>query len=258
LTGFAFEFLRTQDTAGIAPSALFNGMIAPIVPFAIRGAAWYQGEGNAPRAYQYRRLLPALIRGWRSAWGEGDFPFLIVQLPNYAGKEQQPSESMWAELREAQLQALRLPNTGLAVTIDLGDAANLHPPRKAEVGHRLALWALGTTYGKQIDYSGPLYDTMQIEKNRIRIRFANVGKGFEVHGTQLQGFAVAGADRTFHWADATVEGDTIVVSNSAVPKPVAVRYGWATNPDCNLYNQAGLPASPFRTDDWPGITLLAR
>ena len=259
LSGFELEVLQSPDDYATAPSSLYDGMIAPLIPFAIRGAAWYQGESNAPRAYQYRTLLPALIQGWRRAWGEGDFPFLIVQLPNFGAPQEQPGgEDLWAELREAQLMALRLPNTGLAVTIDLGEAKNLHPHDKAGVGERLALWALGTMYHKDIVYSGPLYDSMQVEGNQIKIHFKHIGGGLEAHGPSLRGFAIAGSDRVFHWADATIEGDTILVSSPEVPAPVAVRYAWAGNPQCNLYNKAGLPASPFRTDDWPGKTVNVR
>jgi len=258
LSGFDLETLQAPIDVATAPSSLYNGMIAPLIPYAIRGAAWYQGESNAPRAYEYRTLLPALIRGWRQAWGEGDFPFLIVQLPNFGARQAKPGEDVWAELREAQLMALRLPDTGLAVTIDLGSAVNLHPPRKAEVGRRLALWALGTTYHKDIVYSGPLYDSMQVEGNQIKVRFTHLGGGLEAHGASLRGFAIAGADHVFHWADARIDGDTVVVSSAEVPSPVAVRYAWAGNPDCNLYNKARLPASPFRTDDWPGKTVNAR
>ncbi|MGA8151854.1 MAG: sialate O-acetylesterase [Terriglobales bacterium] len=254
LSGFAIEMVRAPGFDELPPAALFNGMIAPLIPYTIRGVVWYQGERNAPRAYQYRRLLPALIQGWRNAWGEGDFQFLIVQLPNYGGSQPIPGEKDWAELREAQLMALHLPNTGLAVTIDLGEANNLHPHKKAEVGQRLALWALGTTYGRDVVYSGPLYDSMKIESNRIRIHFKQVGSGLEARASNLRGFTVAGADRVFHFADAVIDGDTIVLSSPDVSAPVAVRYAWAGNPDCNLYNKDGLPASPFRTDDWPGIT----
>ena len=186
--------------------------------------------------------------------GEGDFPFRIVQLPNYGKKENHPTESDWAELREAQLMALRLPNTGLAVTIDLGKANDVHPHKKAEVGQRLALSALGTTYGKNIAHAGPPYESMQVEGNRIRIRFKHIGSVLAARGGELNGFAVAGTDRVFHWANALDDDDTVVVSSSEVPAPVAVRYAWAANPDCNLYNKEGMPASPFPTDDWPGVT----
>ena len=229
-------------------------MIAPIIPFAIRGAASYQGEDNASRAYQYRKLLPALIQGWRAAWGEGDFPFLIVQLPNYGRRENHPTDSDWAELREAQLMALRIPNTGLVVTIDLGEADDVHPHKKAEVGQRLAISALGIAYGKNVVYSGPLYESMRVKGDRIRTRFQQVGSGLAAHGDELKGFAVAGTDHVFHWAKAVIEDDTVVVSSPEVPAPVAVRYSWAANPDGNLFNKEGIPASPFRTDDWPGVT----
>jgi len=240
------------------PSGLYQGMITPLKNFRIRGAIWYQGEGNTSRAYQYRTLLPALIKGWRQAWGEGDFPFLIVQLPNQ-GSSPELGDSIWAELREAQLFTQRsVPNTGLAVTIDVGEAKNLHPPRKAEIGQRLALWALGTTYGKKIEYSGPLYGSMKISGHEIRINFTHTGAGLEARGGQLKGFAIAGAGGKFHWADARIEHDTVIVSSSEVSAPVAVRYAWAGSPECNLYNKEGLPASPFRTDDWPGATQEKR
>jgi len=247
LSGFAIQIVQAPGVER-PPSSLFNGMVAPLIPYAIRGVAWYQGEGNAERAHQYRRLLPALIEGWRTAWAQGNFPFLIVQLPNYGSRQDQPGESDWAELREAQLMALRLPDTGLAVTIDLGEADNVHPHRKAEVAQRLALWALGTTYGESIVYSGPLYDSMKLEGSRIRIRFKHAGSGLEARGGELRGFAIAGADKRFHWANADIDGDTVVVSSPEVAAPVAVRYAWAGSPDCNLYNKEGLPASPFRTD----------
>jgi sialate O-acetylesterase len=236
------------------PGGLYEGMIAPLQMYRIRGAIWYQGEGNTWRAYQYRTLLPALIRGWRSGWGEGDFPFLIVQLPNL-GSSPELGDSIWAELREAQLLTVKnVQNTGLAVTIDVGDAANLHPPRKAEIGERLALWALGTTYGKKIVHSGPLYESSRIEGNRIRIQFQHTGSGLEARDGELKGFAIAGPDRKFHWASARIEGDSILVSSPEVSAPVAVRYAWAGSPVSNLYNKEGLPASPFRTDDWPGAS----
>lgn len=257
LSGFDLEALQAPEDVATAPSSLYDGMIAPLMPFAIRGVAWYQGESNAPRAYQYRTLLPALIRGWREAWGEGTFPFLIVQLPNFGARKEEPGPDVWAELREAQLMALRLPNTGLAVAIDVGDAKNLHPHRKAEVGERLALWALGTTYHQPIVYSGPLYDSAKIEGNEIRIHFTHTGDGLAAHGESLRGFAIAGADHIFHWANARIEGESVIVSSPEVANPVAVRYAWAANPDCNLYNSAGLPASPFRTDDWPETTRNA-
>jgi sialate O-acetylesterase len=238
------------------PSGMYNGMIAPLLPFAIRGAIWYQGEGNAGRAYQYRKLLPAMIRSWRNAWGEGDFPFLIVQLPNYRERRDQPSESDWAELREAQaMTAASVPHAGMSVNIDLGEAGDVHPREKREVGARLARYALGSIYGMEQVYSGPVYESMRIDGARVRLRFNQMGSGLTARdGDKLRGFAIAGADKKFVWADAAVEGGEVIVSSPAVPKPVAVRYAWADNPDANLANREGLLASPFRTDDWPGIT----
>ncbi|NSW80263.1 MAG: sialate O-acetylesterase [Chthonomonadetes bacterium] len=237
------------------PSGLFNAMIMPIVPYAIQGAIWYQGESNAGRAYEYRTLFPAMIQDWRKAWGQGDFPFLFVQLANFMATKPEPGESAWAELREAQLMTLRLPKTGMAVAIDIGEADDIHPRNKQDVGKRLALNALAIAYGRKIDYSGPIYSHMKREGNRIRLYFKHVDGGLTTpNGEPLKGFAIAGADRKFVWADARIEGNTVVVSSPQVSEPVAVRYAWADNPVCNLYNRAGLPASPFRTDSWPGVT----
>jgi len=242
-----------------SPAALYNAMIAPLIPYAIQGAIWYQGESNAGRAYQYRKLFPAMIRSWRNTWGQGNFPFIFVQLANFMAVKDEPSESAWAELREAQLKTLALPNTGMAVIIDIGEANNIHPKNKQDVGKRLAKWALGTTYGKKIVYSGPLYKSMKIEPGKVILSFDHVGSGLVAKGGgPLKGFAIAGEDRKFVWADAKIEADTVVVSSDKVPRPVAVRYAWADNPVCNLYNKEGLPASPFRTDDWPGVTVNAR
>ncbi len=240
-----------------SPTGLYNGMIVPILPYGIRGAIWYQGESNAWRAYQYRTLFPAMIKNWRDAWHEGDFPFLFVQLANYMQSEPQPVESDWAELREAQLMTLSVPNTGMAVTIDIGEG-DLHPKNKQDVGKRLALWALAKTYGKNIVYSGPIYKSMKVDGNEVILSFDNVGGGLMAKGDSLKGFAIAGADRKFVWADAKIKGDTIVVSSDKVAAPVSVRYAWAINPVCNLYNKEGLPATPFRTDTWPGVTYGRR
>ncbi|MGC8784903.1 MAG: sialate O-acetylesterase [Armatimonadota bacterium] len=237
------------------PSGLFNAMIAPIVPYALQGVIWYQGESNAGRAYEYRTLFPAMIQDWREAWAQGDFPFLFVQLANFMAVKPEPGESAWAELREAQTMALALPKTGMAVAIDIGDANDIHPRNKQDVGKRLALNALAIAYGKKVVYSGPLYERMKREGNAIRLYFKHVNGGLTTpNGEPLRGFAIAGADRRFVWAEARIEGNTVVVSSPQVPEPVAVRYAWADNPVCNLYNRAGLPASPFRTDDWPGVT----
>jgi sialate O-acetylesterase len=251
LTGFAIINMTTAGDPMRPPGGLYEGMITPLQPYRIRGAIWYQGEGNTWRAFQYRTLLPALIAGWRKGWKEGDFPFLIVQLPNH-GESPNLGDSIWAELREAQLlTAKAVPNTGLAVTIDVGDAHNLHPPRKEEIGYRLAAWALGTTYDKKLEYSGPIYDSMQVVGGEITIHFVHRGAGLEARNGALKGFSIAGADRKFHWGDARIEGDAITVSSPDVMSPVAVRYAWAGSPECNLYNKEGLPASPFRTDEWP-------
>jgi sialate O-acetylesterase len=258
LSGFSLWILPKRGFLPRPPSGLYEGMIAPLVRYPIRGAIWYQGEGNTRRAFQYRTLLAALIQGWRAAWREPDFPFLVVQLPNQ-GHSEEFADSWWAELREAQLvTAETLQDTGLAVTIDVGEAANLHPPRKEEIGDRLALWALANTYGEKREYSGPLYESMRVEGNSIRLRFRHVGKGLELRGDSPTAFIVAGDDKKFHRAEARVDGDTIVVSSPEVASPVAVRYAWADSPPSTLFNKDGLPASPFRTDDWPGITVANR
>jgi sialate O-acetylesterase len=255
LSGFLIENLTSLEYVPIPPSGLYEGMVAPLLPYSFRGAIWYQGESNALKAQQYRKLLPALIESWRTSSKNENLAFLIVQLPNHGATPEQPVESAWAELRDAQFQTVtRVPDTGLAVTIDVGDPNDVHPHRKLEVGERLALWALGTTYKKSIVYSGPLYGSMKVEGREARIHFTHVGAGLEARSGDLQGFAVAGADRKFYWATARIEGDAVIVSSPEVASPVAVRYAWADNPRCNLFNKDGLPASPFRTDDWPGIT----
>ncbi|MGH9496263.1 MAG: sialate O-acetylesterase, partial [Candidatus Sulfotelmatobacter sp.] len=235
---------------------LYEGMITPLLPYRFRGALWYQGESNALKAQQYRKLLPALIENWRNAFGQKDLEFLIVQLPNHGAIPEEPSESAWAELREAELMTVeQVSHTGLAVTIDVGDPNDLHPHRKMEVGQRLADWALGTVYRQPGEYSGPLYESLKVGDGKARIHFTHVGSGLEARGEkELRGFAIAGADRKFHWAQAHVDGDSVVVESPNVPSPVAVRYAWGDSPRCNLFNKEGLPASPFRTDDWPGIT----
>lgn len=237
------------------PTILYNGMIAPLIPFAIRGAIWYQGEGNSDRAYQYRRLFKTLIQDWRSHWNQGDFPFLFVQLANFMNTKPEPEEAAWAELREAQLMALSLPNTGMAVAIDIGDAIDIHPKNKQEVGKRLALNALNLVYDQEIEYSGPIYKSKTIEGNKIRLFFDHADNGLTTpDNEELKGFAIAGSDKKFHWAQAEIDSNSIVVWNDKIKNPLAVRYAWASNPACNLYNKAGLPASPFRTDEWLEIT----
>lgn len=233
------------------PTVLYNAMINPLLPYGIRGAIWYQGESNASRAMQYRKLFKALITDWREIWQQGDFPFLFVQLANFLKIYDEPVDESWSYLREAQTMALELPNTGMAVTIDIGDDKDIHPKNKQDVGKRLALNALAKVYKKDIPYSGPMYKSMKIEGNKIRLQFTNTDKGLKIKGDQLlKGFAMAGEDKVFVWAQAKIEGNEIIVQNSKIKKPVAVRYAWASNPVCNLYNGADLPASPFRTDDW--------
>ena len=235
-----------------SPSAMYNAMIAPLVPYAMRGVIWYQGESNVTRAGDYRDLFTLLIGGWRGAWGQGEFPFLFVQLASLGPPPIQPQDHGWARLREAQVGALAVANTGMAVAIDVGDADDIHPRDKQTVGRRLALAARKVAYGEDVVHSGPVYEGMEVAGGRVRVHFRHVGGGLVARGGAIRQFAIAGADRQFVWAEARVEGETVVVWSDAVPAPVAVRYGWAQNPEgCNLYNREGLPASPFRTDDWP-------
>jgi sialate O-acetylesterase len=255
-TGIAIESVTKLGYPDRPPAGLFNGMISPLLPLPIRGVIWYQGESNALSAQLYRKELPAMISAWRQDWDRNDLAFEIVQLPNHGVIPTSPMESAWAELREAQLKtAQALENTGLIVTIDLGDPDNVHPARKLEVAERTALWALANTYKQQVVYSGPVFESAKVEGSQIKLRFRNMGGEVQARGGgSLQGFAIAGADRHFQWATAIIEGDQVVVSSPTVPAPVAVRYAWGDSPKCNLVNEEGLPASPFRTDDWPGIT----
>ncbi len=233
------------------PTALYNAMIAPIIPYGIKGVIWYQGENNATRAIQYRSLFPLLINDWRSKWKNETLPFIFVQLANFKAKNPEPVfKDDWALLREAQSMTLQLPNTGMAVTIDIGDAKTIHPTNKQDVGNRLYLSANHVAYHVPGTYSGPQYASMAIKNDKIELSFTQIGKGLISKGDSLLGFAVAGADKHFYWADAKIIGDKIIVGSNYVPNPVAVRYAWATNPDVSLYNVEGLPASPFRTDDW--------
>ena len=237
-------------------TVLYDGMIAPLLPFAIKGAIWYQGESNADRAYQYRRLLPAMIRDWRRHFGVGDFPFYIVQLAAFQSTQPLPRENDWAELREAQaMTANDVPHAGLAVAIDIGEANDIHPKDKAEVGRRLALCALAETYGKKVEFSGPWYKSMKVQDRSIRLSFDHVDGGLVSKGGELKGFAIAGEDHKFVWANAVIDGKQVVLSAAGVEHPVAARYAWDIDPICNLFNEAGLPAVPFRTDNWPGVTL---
>lgn len=245
-----------------SPGVLFNGMIAPLTRFAIKGVIWYQGESNASRAYEYRELFRAMIQDWRRHWGQGDFPFLFVQLANYMKEPTHPKESEWAELREAQGMALALPNTGMATAIDIGEANDIHPKNKADVGKRLALAALNVAYGhEEVVASGPAFESMQIENGRALIFFNHVGSGLTTRDKYgyIRGFQIAGADRKFYWARAHIDGDHVIVSSENVSDPVAVRYAWADNPGAlDLYNEEGLPAVPFRTDTWRGSTYGKR
>ncbi|MFW6290634.1 MAG: sialate O-acetylesterase, partial [Mariniphaga sp.] len=240
------------------PTLLFNAMIHPLLPYAIKGAIWYQGESNAGRAKQYQRVFPSLINDWRMHWNQGDFPFLFVSLANFGQPAREPGESNWAELREAQTKTLALPNTGMALAIDIGEADDIHPRNKQDVGKRLSLNALKIAYGKDVVHSGPMYSSVEIKDNRAVVTFSETGSGLKTEDKYgyLKGFTIAGDDRKFYWAKAEIIDEiTVIVYSENVPKPVAVRYGWANNPDdVNLYNAEGLPANPFRTDNWPGIT----
>jgi sialate O-acetylesterase len=255
LSGALFGLNSVEGGIPRPPSGLFNGMIKPLSPYIFRGAIWYQGEGNAGRSYQYRKLLPAMVNSWRKTWDQ-EFPFLIVQLPNFKKRQPRPSESGWAELREAQLMASRsLPSSGLTVTIDLGEADDVHPKDKSQVGFRLAKLALGKVYSKSLVHKGPEFVNFTREGEKIRIQMKVNGQALvSAGGRQVRGFTIAREDRQFEWAEARIEGDTILVWSDRIPDPVAVRYAWADNPDCSLYNSEGFPASPFRTDDWPGVT----
>ena len=234
-----------------SPHMLFDNMILPLLPYGIRGAIWYQGESNADAADKYRHLMVEMIRCWRHAWGQGDFPFIQVQLANYMAPAPFQPQSEWALLREAQFQATREPGVGMAVAIDIGEANDIHPKNKRDVGHRLSQWALAETYGRQIVPSGPLYSRMTIEGDRIRIYFDAAEGGLVAKSGALNTFVIAGEDRRFVEAVAVIDGATVVVRSGKVPEPMAVRYAWADNPEgCNLTNAEGLPASPFRTDTW--------
>lgn len=237
------------------PTVLYNAMINPFIPFAIKGAIWYQGESNADRANQYRTLFPAMITDWRKKWNIGDFPFYFVQLANYMKTPELPGPSNWAELRDAQLKTLSLPGTGMAVAIDIGEGRDIHPKNKQEVGRRLALIALARTYGEKTSFSGPIAVSQQIHGDSVTLGFKYAEGGLKTKdGAALTGFSVAGADHKFYWAQAIIKEKKVVVSCADVTRPVAVRYAWADNPACNLYNAAGLPASPFRTDSWTDVT----
>ena len=296
------KFDKARPGLGWKPTELYNGMIAPLIPYGINGAIWYQGESNAGRAYQYRSLMADLIKNWRRDWGQGDFTFLQVQLAPWdrnkkrsiAEITKEPGDSDWAELREAQIHVTKvLPKAGIAVITDVGDKDDIHPAKKKPVGQRLALAAQAITYGKKVEYSGPAYKSVKLKDGQATISFEHTAKGLAAglpssttlpgaeggavtspvtptvekttsyggdveivmgRDSKLTGFQIAGEDKKFYWADAVIRGKTVVVSSPNVPKPASVRYGWSDYPVVNLYNSAGLPASPFRTDDWPGVT----
>ncbi len=237
------------------PMALYNAMIAPLIPYAIRGAIWYQGESNADRSWEYRTLFPTMIKNWREDWGEGDFPFFFVQLAPFMKIQPDPVDSAWAELRDSQLYtALTVPKTAQAVIVDVGDENDIHPKKKEPVGQRLALAARAIAYKEKVPYLGPSVSKMKVNGNRIELTFKNTDGGLTAPGGEVKGFAIAGADRKFQNAKATIEGNKVTVWNEHVLQPVAVRYGWANFPVVSLQNGAGLYASPFRTDDWPYTT----
>ena len=256
------ENLKRQMTGNSRPGNIYNGVLKSHLGYTIKGAIWYQGESNASRAYQYRNLFPLMISNWRQEWGQGDFPFYWVQLADFRAEKDMPVESDWAELREAQTMTISaLPNTGQAVIIDIGEGKDIHPKNKVDVGRRLARWALAVDYGISVPYRSPQYRDMQIQENKIILTFDYVdGKGWRPFDTAAPvGFSIAGEDRKFVWADAKILPDgSIEVSASEISNPVAVRYAWADNPVCNMYDNAGLPLTPFRTDDWPGVTVNNR
>lgn len=242
------------------PSVLWNAMVQPLVPTSIKGVIWYQGESNTRRSEQYRTLFPTMITAWRDAFGQGDVPFLFVQLANYVSEYDTPAGSAWAELREAQSMTLKLPNTAMAVAIDIGHPTDIHPTDKRTVGVRLALAAEHVAYGRNLVYSGPVFQAMEVDGARVKVWFDHVGGGLTTRGggDSVTGFAVAGEDQKFVPADARIDGDAVVLTAKGVDNPAAVRYGWASNPTIDLYNKEGLPAVPFRTDNWAMVTAGKR
>lgn len=240
------------------PTVLYNGKIAPLIPYAIKGVIWYQGEGNRAQAHEYSMLFPRLIKNWREKWGQGNFPFIYVQLANCRATISNPSESEWAELREAQLKTLSVRNTAMAVTIDIGEGNDIHPANKEDVGIRLSFGARKVAYDEnKLVHMGPIYKSMEVKDNKVIVSFIHTGGGLKAgnEDRDLKQFAIADENKKFVWANAKIEGNKVIVWNDKIKSPVAVRYAWADNPEgCNLYNKEGLPASPFRTDDWKGIT----
>ncbi len=247
---------RKPDGPGsrLMPSGLFNAMVQPLIPYAVRGILWYQGEANAARSVEYAKLFPAMITQWRRDFGQGDLPFYFVQLPNFERKIDR-SGQQWAFQREAQAAALTLPQTGMAVTMDVGEAKNLHPADKQDVGKRLALIALAQVYGKGGEFTGPVFQFAKVAGGSVRASFTH-SDGLALREAPTSGFEVAGKDRVFHSAVAKIDWNALVVTSSEVPKPVYVRYAWDNNPSVTLYNGAGLPALPFRTDDLPAPAVV--
>lgn len=249
--GVLMEPLGSQTFVRWKPGGLYKAMIHPLHNIRIKGVIWYQGESNASRSSEYKDLFGVMITDWRKHWNQGEFPFIFVQLPNFMEAKEQPGESEWAELREAQLKTLNLPNTGMAVAIDLGEWNDIHPLRKAEVGYRLSLEARRIAYGEKQSISrSPLFKSMKVKGNKVVLTFENTSSGLITKNNEpLKGFSVAGTDKKFVWTEATIQNNRVIVSSPQVKNPVAVRYAWADNPaGANLYNREGLPASPFRTD----------
>jgi sialate O-acetylesterase len=237
------------------PTYLYNAMLNPLIPYGLKGFLWYQGEANDTLAYNYRTLFPMMISDWRIRWQQGYLPFLYVQLPNYKKRQTEPMESEWAELREAQAMTLTQPNTGMVCAIDLGEAKTIHPTNKQDVGFRLALLADKVAYQKDIIVSGPIFSSYKIEGNMIRISFSGSRSGLKTKDNlSPREFTIAGADKKFYRAIARIIGDELIIRSDKVANPVAVRYAWCDNPDCNLINAEGFPAIPFRIDQWDGIT----
>lgn len=250
--GATMPSLASQTFVRWQPGGLFNAMIYPMTNYTVKGFAWYQGESNVDRYAEYEKLLTSLVNCWRGHWQQGELPFIITQLPNFMERWPEPTESNWARFREQQFKALSIPNSALAVTIDLGEWNDIHPLNKKDVGVRMAKAAANLAYGDdQSVYTGPLFRSFEIQGDKIIISFNQVGAGLQAKGGEgIKGFAIAGKDKKFVWASAKIEGDKIFVWHPKISKPVAVRYGWADNPECNLYNLSGFPASPFRTDEW--------
>ncbi|MDE0766785.1 MAG: sialate O-acetylesterase [Opitutaceae bacterium] len=249
---------RNPLTGNHRPANIYNGVLHPTIGYGIKGAIWYQGESNASRAYQYRHLFPLMIQHWRDEWGQGDFPFYYVQLADFKEMVSEPGDSDWAELREAQTMTMdALDNTGQAVIIDVGEGRDIHPRDKHTVANRLARWALAKDYGIDIVHQSPNYKSMKVKGSKVTLTFDHVGQGLYSFDTrEPTGFSIAGKDETFVWAQARiVDANTIEVWSDSIDKPAAVRYAWANNPQCNLFSRDGLPATPFRTDDWPGVTV---